>query len=116
MSKTATAGIRDNAVNTGSKRPPIRPDDRNDSISKASRRAWWLVVCVVGVALLLLVYKWAQHPGSLVDTTRFRLGPHSTLLSSAQTREYHLTVDGEISSPDGVEKRVYTINGMFPGG
>ncbi|KAE9395355.1 hypothetical protein BT96DRAFT_861991 [Gymnopus androsaceus JB14] len=49
------------------------------------------------------------------DVSRFHLSPASHSSRSETTRIYNFTLAEDILSPNGVQKTVFTINGLFPG-
>ncbi|KAH7874253.1 multicopper oxidase-domain-containing protein [Lentinula edodes] len=49
------------------------------------------------------------------EVSRFHLFPSSHNLRSETTRTYNFTLAEELLSPNGVQKTVLTVNGLFPG-
>ncbi|KAJ3768502.1 multicopper oxidase-domain-containing protein [Lentinula raphanica] len=49
------------------------------------------------------------------EVSRFQLSPSKYSSSSESERTYNLTLQEEFLSPNGVQKTIYTINGLFPG-
>ncbi|KAJ3715578.1 multicopper oxidase-domain-containing protein [Lentinula guzmanii] len=49
------------------------------------------------------------------DISRFQLSPSSHTLRSEAIRIYNLSLEEEVLSPNGVQKTVFTINGLYPG-
>ncbi|KAJ3995820.1 multicopper oxidase-domain-containing protein [Lentinula boryana] len=50
-----------------------------------------------------------------VETSRFQLSPSSHTLRSEAIRIYDLILEEEVLSPNGVQKTVFTMNGLYPG-
>ncbi|KAF9061721.1 multicopper oxidase-domain-containing protein [Rhodocollybia butyracea] len=84
---------------------------------------FWRYTLVLALVLLLLrslpLDLAVRRLQSLIfpsyEVSRFHLAPSRHSLRPATVKVFNFTLTDEVLSPNGVSKRVFTINGLFPG-
>ncbi|KAF5390849.1 hypothetical protein D9757_004454 [Collybiopsis confluens] len=82
----------------------------------SSKSLFFLIVLLIFLLYPLnLNWKRLEIFNSRPQTSRFHLSPATHALRPAGTRLYNFTLAEETLWPNGVQKKVFTINGLFPG-
>lgn len=105
--------------------PKTRPNSSHRTVRRwvrfVRRRVWCLIAVVVAIALLCILGAAFSSRGTLKalkgpeegGRLGIRLHPEEHASRPPATLSFNWTITAGLRSPDGVQKRVYLVNGKF---